>query len=111
MKLLWQNIFDDFDLVRTSPLYYMKMVEQEKDFLNYWFFERSVGVKLVSFETNSVQIIDYKKDGKINNKSFAEKHNSHGLTLDDFVFGEYTISHYGEWGDTCKKNEEQRERD
>ena len=50
------------------------------------------------------QIIDYRKDGKINKKSSTEKHNSHDLTLDDFIFGEYTISYYGEWGYMCKKN-------
>ena len=43
MKLLWQNKFDGFDLVRTSPLYYIGMVEREKDTLNCWFFDRSVG--------------------------------------------------------------------
>ena len=104
MKLLWENKFDGFDLVRTSPLYYIGMVEQEKDTLNCWFFDRSVGMKLVSFDAQNGQIIDYRKDGKINKKSSTEKHNSHDLTLDDFIFGEYTISHYGEWGYMCKKN-------
>ena len=104
MKLLWQNKFDGFDLVRTSPSYYIGMVEREKDTLNCWFFDRSVGMKLVSFDAQNGQIIDYRKDGKINKKSSTEKHNSHNLTLDDFIFGEYTISHYGEWGYMCKKN-------
>ena len=104
MKLLWQNKFDGFDLVRTSPLYYIGMVERGKDTLNCWFFDRSVGMKLVSFDAQNGQIIDYRKDGKINKKSSTEKHNSHNLTLDDFIFGEYTISHYGEWGYMCKKN-------
>ena len=104
MKLLWQNKFDGFDLVRTSPLYYIGMVEREKDTLNCWFFDRSVGMKLVSFDAQNGQIIDYRKDGKINKKSSTEKRNSHDLTLDDFIFGEYTISHYGEWGYMCKKN-------
>ena len=104
MKLLWQNKFDGFDLVRTSPLYYIGMVEREKYTLNCWFFDRSVGMKLVSFDAQNGQIIDYRKDGKINKKSSTEKHNSHDLTLDDFIFGEYTISHYGEWGYMCKKN-------
>jgi len=104
MKLLWQNKFDGFDLVRTSPLHYIGMVEREKDTLNCWFFDCSVGMKLVSFDAQNGQIIDYRKDGKINKKSSTEKHNSHDLTLDDFIFGEYTISHYGEWGYMCKKN-------
>ena len=104
MRLLWQNKFDGFDLVRTSPLYYIGMVEREKDTLNCWFFDRGAGMKLVSFDAQNGQIIDYRKDGKINKKSSTEKHNSHDLTLDDFIFGEYTISHYGEWGYMCKKN-------
>ena len=104
MKLLWQNKFDGFDLVKTSPLYYIGMVEREKDTLNCWFFDRGVGMKLVSFDAQNGQIIDYRKDGKINKKSSTEKHNSHDLTLDDFIFGEYTISHYGEWGYMSKKN-------
>ena len=104
MKLLWQNKFDNFDLVRTSPLYYIGMAEREESTLNFWFFDRSVGMKLVSFDPQNGQIIAYKNDGKISKKSSERKTNSHNLTLDDFVFGEYTISHYGEWGYMCKKN-------
>ena len=103
MKLLWQSKFDNVDLARTSPLYYIGMAEREEDSLNCWFFDRSVGMKLVSFDPQNGQIIAYKNDGKISKKSSERKTNSHNLTLDDFVFGEYTISHYGEWGYMCKK--------
>ncbi|MBR6768177.1 MAG: hypothetical protein IKM34_01660 [Clostridia bacterium] len=106
MKLLWQNKFDGFDLVKTSPLYYKGIVEREEHALNCYFFDRGVGIKSVSFDTQDGQILTYSKDGKIKKKSSAEKHNLHDLSLDDFVFGEYTISHYGEWGYVCKKNEQ-----
>ncbi len=108
MKRLWQNKFDGFDLVRTSPLYYRGIVEQEECTLNCCFFDRGVGIKLVSFDTQNGQILTYSKDGKIKKKSSTEKEkcNSRDLSLDDFVFGEYTISHYGEWGYVCKKNEQ-----
>ena len=39
MNLLWQNKFDGFDLVRTSPLYYMGIVEREERALNCDFFD------------------------------------------------------------------------
>jgi outer membrane protein assembly factor BamB len=106
MKLLWQNKFDGFDLVRTSPLYYKATAEKEERVVNCYFFDRGVGIKSVSFDAQNGQIIDYRKDGKINKKSSTEKHNSHDLTLDDFIFGEYTISHHGEWGYACKKNDQ-----
>ena len=106
MNLLWQNKFDGFDLVKTSPLYYMGIIEREGSALNCYFFDRGLGIKSVCFDTQTGQILTYSKDGKIRNKASAKKQTSHDLTLDDFVFGEYTISHYGEWGYTCKKNDQ-----
>ena len=64
MKLLWQNKFDGFDLVRTSPLYYKATVEKEERVLNCYFFDRGVGIKSLSFETQTGQILTYSKDGK-----------------------------------------------
>ena len=104
MKLLWQNKFDGFDLVRTSPLCYMATVEKEELGVNCYFFDRGVGIRSVSFDTQTGQIITHSKDGKIQKKHRTDSYSSHHLSCDDFVFGEYTISHYGEWGYACKKN-------
>lgn len=106
MKLLWQNKFDGFDVVRTSPFYYCGTVEREKCAINCHFFDCDPGIKFVSFDTKNGKILSYSKEGKNRKISSAEKQNSHNLVLDDFVFGEYTISHYGEWGYTCKKNDQ-----
>ena len=104
MKLLWESKFDDFDLTRTSPLYYIGTVEREKDTLNYWFFDCNADIKLISFDAQNGQIIGNRKNGKINKKSSTKKCTSNDLMLNDFVFGEYIISHYGEWGYMCRKN-------
>ncbi len=104
MKLLWQNKFDGFDLVRTSPLYYMATVEKEERVLNCYFFDRNVGIKSASFDTQNGQILTYSKDAKIKKKHRTGNYKSSHLSCDDFVFGEYIISHYGEWGYACKKN-------
>ena len=104
MKLLWQSKFDGFDLVRTSPLYYKATVEKKENALNCYFFDRGVGIKSVSFDTQTGQIITHSKDGKIQKKHRSDNYVPDHLSCDDFVFGEYTISHHGEWGYACKKN-------
>ncbi len=106
MKLLWQNKFDDFDLVRTSPLYYRATVEKEESVLNCYFFDRDVGIKSASFDTQNGQILAYNKDTKIKKKQHADNYDPYHLSCDDFAFGEYTISHHGEWGYACKKNDQ-----
>lgn len=104
MKLLWQNKFDGFDLVRSSPLCYMATVEKEESVLKCYFFDSNIGIKSASFDVQSGQILNYSKDGKIRKKHRTEKYGSYHLSCEDFVFGEYTISHHGEWGYACKKN-------
>ena len=81
-----ENKFDNFDLVRTSPLYYIGMAEREESTLNFWFFDRSVGMKLVSFDPQNGQIIAYKNDGKISKKSSERKTKSSNVKLCEFVF-------------------------
>ena len=104
MKLLWQNKFDGFDMVRTSTLYYMATLEKAERTLNCYFFGLGGGIKSVSFDAQNGQILAHGKDAKIKKKHRMEKCGSKDLSLDDFVFGEYTISHHGEWGYACKKN-------
>lgn len=107
MKLLWQNKFEDFDLIRTSPLYYRCAVEREKRVLNCYFFDNGLGITESSFNIQNGQIFIWGKDG--NTKEYKEKYKEktkpYHLVCDDFVFDDYTISHYGQWGYMCKKND------
>ena len=104
MKLLWQNQFEGFDLVRTSPLYYQATVEKTKDAIMCNFCGVDVGVKSVSFDVINGQLLAYSMDAKKSKKHRSEQPTSYHLSCDDFIFGEYTISHHGEWGYACKKN-------
>ena len=108
MKLLWQNKFDGFDLARTSPLYYRATVKKEKGVLNCCFFDFDIGIKSASFDTQNGQILAYNQDTKIKKKQYADNYDPYHLSCDDFVFGEYTISHHGEWSYACKKKETKR---
>lgn len=107
MKLLWQNKFEGFDVARTSPLYYRCSVEQDDSALNCYFFDNDLGITEMSICIQNGQILTWGIDG--NTKEYKEryqkKHEPYHFELDDFVFGEYTISHYGQWGYMCKKNE------
>ena len=100
MKLIWQNRFEKFDLVRTSPLYYRAMVEKEAQMLNCYFYDRDVGVKQVSFDIHNGEILGYSKDIGIKLNPFKAPH----YPGDKYVFGEYTIVRHGEWGYRCEKN-------
>ncbi|MBQ7321530.1 MAG: hypothetical protein IJW99_05490 [Clostridia bacterium] len=108
MKLLWQNKFDGFDLARTSPLYDRATVKKEKGVLNCCFFDFDIGIKSASFDTQNGQILAYNQDTKIKKKQYADNYDPYHLSCDDFVFGEYTISHHGEWSYACKKKETKR---
>ena len=70
MKLLWQNRFEGFDLVRTSPLYYQATVEKTKDAIMCNFCGVDVGVKSVSFDVINGQLLAHSMYAK-NNKSAA----------------------------------------
>lgn len=102
MKILWQNRFDGFDFVRTSPLYYKGTVEKEKGVLKCCFFGCDEGISSVSFDANTGEILACCKDGESEQR--FSKCTSRDLTSDDFIFGEYIISHHGEWGYMCRKN-------
>ena len=107
MKLIWQNKFEGFDLVRTSPLYYRCSVERDNRVLNCFYFDIGLGITEASFSLQNGQILAWGTNG--NTKEYKEryqkKYEPYHFELDEFVFGEYTISHYGQWGYMCKKNE------
>lgn len=108
MKLLWQNKFEDIDLLRTSPLYYRCAVERDKLILNCYSFDNGLGITEASFNVQNGQLLTWGTDGntKEYKEKYQKKYESYHLECDDFVFGEYTISHYGQWGYMCKKNDE-----
>ena len=106
MKLLWQHKFDSFDLIRTSPLYYMGKAERDNNILNCYFFDHDIGIESISLNTQNGQILTYSEGGKTTNKSYTVKCSLTDLPSEDFVFGDYTISHHGEWGYMCKKNDQ-----
>ena len=107
MKLIWQNKFEGFDVTRTSPLYYRCSVERDASALNCYYFDNGLGITETSFGLHNGQILTWGTDG--NTKEYEERYQKKyepcHFELDDFVFGEYTISHYGQWGYMCKKNE------
>lgn len=107
MNLLWQNKFEGIDLVRTSPLYYRCSAERENCVLNCYFFDNGLGITKASFGIQNGQLLTWSTTG--NTKEYKEKqqkkYEPYHLECDDFVFGEYTISHYGQWGYLCKKND------
>jgi outer membrane protein assembly factor BamB len=108
MKLLWQNKFEDFDLTKTSPLYYKGAAEKEECVLNCFFFGCGLGITEMSFDAQNGQILTFGKDGNTDEykEKHTVKHTPHHFECDDFIFGEYTISHHGEWGYACKKNDQ-----
>ena len=108
MKLLWQNKFEDFNLIRTSPLYY-KGAAVKEDVLNCYFFGVDLGITELSFDVQNGQILAWGKNGNVKayKESYGVKHAPYHFERDDFVFGDYTISHSGEWGSVCHKNNQQ----
>lgn len=107
MKLLWQNKFENFDLIRTSPLYYRCSVERKHHALNCYFFDSDLGITEISFNIQDGKLLTFGTNGNV--KKYKEKHEKkhepHHLVYDDFVFGDYIISHYGRQGYMCKKND------
>ena len=106
MKLLWQNRFEDFDLVKTSPTYYSGAAVKE-DVLKCVFFDADLGITEMTFDIQNGHILTFNKNGNTEKykENYAVKHASRHLECDDFVFGEYKISHFGEWGYMCHKND------
>lgn len=106
MKLLWQNKFEGFDLVRTSPLYYRCSVERDNHALKCFYFDKDLGITESSFSIQNGQLLTWDKNGNVeeNKEKYEKKYIEYHLECDDFVFGDYTISHYGQWGYLCKKN-------
>lgn len=108
MKILWKNRFEGFELTRTSPLYYRCAVERDNHVLNCYSFDIGLGITEASFSIQNGQLLSWGTDG--NTKEYKEKYQKeyvpYHLECDDFVFGEYTISHHGQWGYMCKKNGE-----
>lgn len=106
MKLLWQNKFEGFDMTRTSPLYYRCAAERDNRVLNCRFFDNGLGITDASFCIQTGQILTWSSTG--NTKEYREKyeakHAPYHLECDDFIFGDYTISHYGQQGYLCRKN-------
>lgn len=107
MKLLWQNKFEGFDLVRTSPLYYRCAVVRNNHVLNCYHFDEGLGITETSFSIQNGQLLTWGINGNTNEykEKYRKQYEPYHFELDDFVFGEYTISHYGQWGYMCKKNE------
>lgn len=108
MKLLWKTKFEAIDLVRTSPLYYRCAVERKNCVLNYYFFDNGLGITEASFNIQDGQLLTWCTDGNTNEhkEKYQKEYVPYHLECDDFVFGEYTISHHGQWGYMCKKNGE-----
>ena len=107
MKLLWKNSFEGLELTRTSPLYYGSAVQRDNQVLNWYSFVSYLGITEVSFNVHNGQILSWGTDGNTEEykEKYKRKHAPYHFEYDDFVFGEYTISHCGEWGYTCRKNE------
>lgn len=107
MKLLWQNKFEDFDLIRTSPLYYRCSVARDHQALNCYFFDNGLGITEMSFHIQDGQFLTWGTAGntKEHKANYGKEHIPYHLECDDFVFGDYTISHYGQWGYVCRKND------
>lgn len=106
MKLLWQNKFEGFNLSRTSPLYYRCSVERDNNILNCYYFDHDIGITETSFCVQNGQILTWGTNGNV--KKYKEKYEkeftaSHFVS-DDFIFGEYTVSHHGQQGYICEKN-------
>lgn len=108
MKLLWQNKFEDFDLKRTSPLYYRCSVERNNRILNCYFFDNGLGITEIAFRLSDGQILTWGANGstKEYKERYQKTHKPYHFESDTFVFGEYTISHYGQWGYMCKKKDQ-----
>ena len=71
----------------------------------YWFFS---GEKLLCenccLNLNTFSFCDNIPQDYVDQYHFRERWWGNHLMQDDFVFDEYTISHWGQWGYVCKKN-------
>lgn len=101
MKLLWQNKFER--LIYASPLYYKGTVEITNRVINLYFSTFNLANTGISFNAQNGDILSYGKNVNKNVHTVKRKHGH--FELDDFVFGNYTISHHGEWGYKCKKHD------
>ena len=82
-------------------------MERDDHVLNCYFFDIGLGITEASFNTQNGQLLSWGTDGNTNEyiEKYQKKYEPYHLECDDFVFGEYTISHYGQWGYICKKHE------
>ena len=101
MKLLWNT---ELNILKTSPIYYSGEIVHNSEYVVYHFTNGFIELADVKLSLDG----DYLSSklfspNDIRSKSSQRQDPSH-YTYDSFSFGEYTVSHKGEWGYQCHKN-------
>ncbi len=101
MKLLWNT---ELNIEKTSPCYYRGEIMHHADCVVYHFTNNTIDLAEVKL-TFGGDYISSKifSPNDIRFKSSKRKNPTH-YTIDSFSFGEYIVSHIGEWGYQCHKN-------
>ena len=105
MKQLWKNTLPL--LTKTSPIYYQGALVKENQFLKYYFFSSFLELSEITFDNaigTQIGCESNLEDIPQNERLYYTRKPPEHYELDDFVFGDYTIIHKGEWGYVCTKN-------
>ena len=111
MKILWQT---ELSPIESCFYAFDGALIQEDNLLKYYFFyNKYMDLSEISFDIKDGTELCRKNDGrdaaaehKRNYINPFRNHSSHHYVSDDFVFGNFIISHHGEWGYVCRKNGE-----
>ncbi len=105
MKRIWQKRL--LSLTRTSPTYYQGTIVKENQNLKYYFFSSLADWSEIILDSETGEQIGCKTDLAAvleNERIYSTRKPPEHYVCDDFVFNEYIISHHGEWGYVCTKN-------
>ena len=101
MKLLWNT---ELNIEKTSPIYYQGEIMHNAEHIVYHFTNNIMHLTEVELTSDGDFIFSkLYSPNDIRYTSLQRKAATHYST-DDFSFGEYVVSHKGEWGYQCHKN-------
>ena len=108
MRLVWQT---ELNIERTSPFYFHGKLEYEEQVLKYCFFSPGCDVSELAFSSERGQLLYSTPENlqllEENRRTYDERKAPMHYVEDDFVFGDYRISHRGVWGYACFNNNEE----
>ncbi len=107
MKILWKT---ELDIEKTSPSYFRGALIKEDLMLKYYFFTSIMEISEISLDVENGNLMYLQNNGadaiKENERQHSTRKHPKHYCDDDFIFDNYKISHQGEWGLVCSKNQE-----